>query len=156
MPLSLHRLVGRRYGFITPDGRHLAPTIFDQIQLFSAPRTVPETGIRSAWITCTGRAASGRFRPSRRARMATFGAGQGQRDGAGVCQSIRGPAAGRPWRHRPVPLPRRQQPRFWRRRQGQLPALLCRLPRGSVIDVWIKWREGDFAAAIAELTELLL
>jgi DNA primase len=27
---------------------------------------------------------------------------------------------------------------------------------GSVIDFWMKWREGDFAAAVTELAEMLL
>ena len=47
MPFGLHRLAGRRCGFITPDGEHLAPTIREQIRLFSAPQTVPEAAFEA-------------------------------------------------------------------------------------------------------------
>ena len=42
MPFGVHRLSGRRYGFITPDGNHLASTIREQIYAFSTLQTVPD------------------------------------------------------------------------------------------------------------------
>ena len=41
MPFGIHRLDGRRYHFVAHDGSPLAPTIRQQIQLFSTPQTVP-------------------------------------------------------------------------------------------------------------------
>jgi hypothetical protein len=41
LPLGVHRLTGRRYSFITPDGQPLAPTIREQIALLSSPVRVP-------------------------------------------------------------------------------------------------------------------
>jgi hypothetical protein len=41
LPLGVHRLTGRRYSFITPDGQPLAPTIREQIALLSSPARVP-------------------------------------------------------------------------------------------------------------------
>ncbi|MCK5428088.1 MAG: hypothetical protein KAI94_01380, partial [Anaerolineales bacterium] len=42
LPFGIHRRDGRRYGFINLEGQPLAPTLADQIQLLSAPQTVPE------------------------------------------------------------------------------------------------------------------
>lgn len=42
LPLGVHRLTGKRYHFITPDGRPLAPTIREQIRLLTHPQRVPE------------------------------------------------------------------------------------------------------------------
>ncbi len=42
MPFGVHRLTSQRYGFITPDGELLAPTIREQIDTLRAPETVPE------------------------------------------------------------------------------------------------------------------
>ena len=43
LPFGIHRKDGRRYGFVTPGGEPLAPTIRDQIRQFVRPQTVPET-----------------------------------------------------------------------------------------------------------------
>lgn len=42
LPLGRHRITGRRYHFITPEGKPLAPTIGDQIQLLAQPQLVPQ------------------------------------------------------------------------------------------------------------------
>jgi hypothetical protein len=56
---------------------------------------------------------------------------QGQRDGAGVCQPIRGPETNGKWRRRPVPVPRRPSPELWGQCGGQLLALVCGVRRGG-------------------------
>jgi hypothetical protein len=43
-----------------------------------------------------------------------FGEDQGQRDGTGVCEPIRGPEADGQRYHRPMPVPRRPPPELWR------------------------------------------
>ena len=42
LPFGIHRLTGRRYGFLKSDVRFLVPTIRDQIYILSAPETVPK------------------------------------------------------------------------------------------------------------------
>jgi len=47
MPFGVHRLTGRRYGFYTPDGSLLAPTIRAQIDALRAPETIPDTAFEA-------------------------------------------------------------------------------------------------------------
>jgi len=42
LPFGIHRKSGRRYGFYTPRGEPLAPTLRQQLMVLSAPETVPE------------------------------------------------------------------------------------------------------------------
>jgi hypothetical protein len=42
LPLGIHLKSGQQYTFITPDGRPLAPTIRDQVQLLTQPKRIPE------------------------------------------------------------------------------------------------------------------
>jgi hypothetical protein len=41
LPFGVHRKSGRRYGFYTSDGKPLAPTLREQINLLEKPQTVP-------------------------------------------------------------------------------------------------------------------
>lgn len=41
LPFGIHKKSGRRYGFYTPAGEPLAPTIRDQLQVLKKPETVP-------------------------------------------------------------------------------------------------------------------
>ena len=42
LPFGIHKKSGRRYGFYTPAGEPLAPTIREQLQVLRAPEIVPE------------------------------------------------------------------------------------------------------------------
>jgi hypothetical protein len=42
LPFGIHRKTGGRYGFFLPDGTALAPSLRQQIMLFSAPETISE------------------------------------------------------------------------------------------------------------------
>lgn len=42
LPFGVHKKSGRRYGFYTPAGEPLAPTLRAQLQVLRAPETVPE------------------------------------------------------------------------------------------------------------------
>ena len=50
IPFGVHRITGRRYGFITLDGKPLAPTIRQQIHAFSTPQTIPNEVV-NAYLT---------------------------------------------------------------------------------------------------------
>ena len=45
VPFGIHQLSGNRYGFITPEGENLAPTLREQISILSFPQTVSEADI---------------------------------------------------------------------------------------------------------------
>lgn len=42
LPFGIHKKSGRRYGFYTPAGELLAPTIREQLRVLKTPETVPE------------------------------------------------------------------------------------------------------------------
>ena len=97
------------------------------------PSNGPGSRFRSVWITCAGRASSGRFCSRRRARRATLGADQGERDGAGVCRPVRGLEANEEWRRRPGSFPCRPPAELWRQRRRELLALFC----------WLRLHTGE-------------
>ena len=45
LPFGIHRKNGKRYGFITPKGGLIAPTLFEQISMLSNPRTVEKAAL---------------------------------------------------------------------------------------------------------------
>ena len=47
LPLGRHRLTGKRYGFVTLEGKPLAPTIREQVALLANPDYVPQTFIEN-------------------------------------------------------------------------------------------------------------
>jgi hypothetical protein len=133
MPFGVHRLTGRCYGFYTADGYPLAPTIREQIYTLGAPETVPKAAFEGLPVIRIASTCGDTYGTARNADRHGFREDQGQRDGAGVCQSIRGSEANGKWCHRLVPLPRRPPPELWGQRRGQLLALLC----------WLRWGIGD-------------
>jgi hypothetical protein len=46
LPFGVHRLSGKRYGFITPDGQPLAPTLREQLRILEHVETVPLQAIQ--------------------------------------------------------------------------------------------------------------
>lgn len=46
LPLGKHRLTGRRYYFVTPEGDPIAPSVREQVRILSAPQKVPPAYIR--------------------------------------------------------------------------------------------------------------
>lgn len=51
MPFGVHRRSSQRYGFINPDGEQIAPTLRQQLQIFSTLQIVPEAAF-DAYRTC--------------------------------------------------------------------------------------------------------
>jgi len=49
LPFGIHRKDGKRYGFIHPCGKKLAPLLRDVIPMFYNPQTVPEAAFDSFW-----------------------------------------------------------------------------------------------------------
>jgi hypothetical protein len=148
---------GRRCGFITPDGRHLAPTIRDQIQLFSVPQTVPEAAFEgygsyvpaeplpavSAPVEEPTGSLSGRIKAS--ATVLEF-----------VSQDVdlkptANGALGLCLFHHDD-----HRPRFGVNDEGNYWHCLAGCGGGAVIDFWMKRRGCDSATAISELAEILL
>ncbi len=61
LPFGIHRKDRKRYGFVTPTGELLAPTLRDQVKLFYRPQTVPKAVL--ATLTTVGQSlpSSNRF-----------------------------------------------------------------------------------------------
>ena len=156
MPFGVHRLVGRRYGFITPGGRHLAPTIRDQIQLFSAPQTVPEAAFEAY-----GSHVPAEPLPAVSAPVEEPTGPLSERIKTSVTvlefvgryvdlQPTANGAIGR------CPFHDDHRPSFGVNDEGNYWNCWAGCGGGSVIDFWMKWRGCDFAAAIRELAEMLM
>ena len=156
MPFGVHRLTGRRYGFIAPDCRRLAPTIRDQIHFFSAPQTVPEAAFEAY-----GSHVPAEPLPAVSAPVEEPTGPLSERIKTSVTvlefvgryvdlQPTANGAIGR------CPFHDDHRPSFGVNDEGNYWNCWAGCGGGSVIDFWMKWRGCDFAAAIAQLAELLL
>jgi len=157
MPFGVHRLTDRRYGFITPDGRHLTPTIRDQIQHFSAPQTVAEAAFEaygshvpaeplpavSAPVEEPTGPLSERIKASVTVLefVSRYVGVQPAASGAiGLCL----------FRHDD------HRPSFGVNDEGNYWHCFAGCGGGSVVDFWMKWRGGGFAVTMMELAEMLM
>ena len=153
LPFGVHRKSGRRYGFYTPNGEPLAPTLSAQILALSAPLTVPERLFYHYGEYAAVPLPKPVFEPS---------------DAAGDRPSDRIKVAVKcyDFLSRYVPLSPsgrgrcpfhddqvasfsvNQEENYWHCFAG------C--GGGSVIDFWMNWRKVDFVTAVGELSEMLL
>ena len=131
LPFGVHRKTGQRYGFITPDGQPLAPTLSEQIRLLSAPQTVPMSFFeecRSVNEKPESAAPGGQIHRTRSQRHHPVRADQEQHQRAGFRQPLRRTL---PRRAGVMPVSRRSSSQFRGERGGQLLELLRRLRRGQ-------------------------
>ena len=156
MPFGVHWLTGRRYGFHTADGSPLAPTIREQIYALGAPETVPEAAFEAYRSLASSRPAAALTEPleastgmvsekikasvtvlefvSQYVDLKSTGSGA-----IGLC-----------------PFHDDHRPSFGVNDEGNYWHCFAGCGGGSVIDVWMKWRECDFTTAIRELAEMVL
>ncbi len=156
MPFGVHRLTGQRYGFITPDGECLAPTLREQIYALRAPETVPEAAFDAYRSFVSSEEAE---------------ASKTQLDAVSDILSEKIKASvtalefiGRYIDLKPTgsgalglcPFHDDNHPSFGVNTEGDFWHCFAGCGGGSVIDWWIKWRECDFTTAVRELAEMLL
>lgn len=161
LPFGLHQKSGRRYGFYTPAGEPLAPTLNEQIHVLGAAETV-QNGVFEHFAALAPiepkRDDSTRFKLSQRNVAIAEDAPVSERikaavtvrefvghyvelseDGKGLC----------PFHDDHIEsFAVNDKGNYWH-------CFACEMG-GSVIDFWMRWRECDFQLAIRELARLLL
>lgn len=163
LPLGRHRRTGRRYHFITSEGKPLAPTIRDQIQLLAQPQRVPQDFIEQILLD--------RPKPARPTSTSTFERPTRDVPGRTLSERLKNRISVYDFVSQFVELDQNgtgfcpfhddnhrsfgvnQDHNYWHCWAG------C--GGGSLIDFWMKWREingqdGSFTPTITELAKMLL
>ena len=156
MPFGFHRLTRRRYGFVTPDGGHLAPTIREQIHVLSAAQTVPEGAFDA-------------YRQLESSHPPPPATKPKEPPAVMVSEKVKASVTVLEFVSQYVdlklvsvgalglcPFHDDHRPSFGVNDEGNYWHCFAGCGGGSVIDFWMKWRECDFATAIAELAGMLL
>jgi len=162
LPFGIHRKNGRRYGFVQPTGEPLAPSLRDQVALFSRPQTVP----KAVFATLAKNIPT----PPQQNRFSTIPAAQ-----KGVCEvaetavlsvRIKGAISVRDFVGRYVALSEKGlglcpfhddlHPSFSVNDEGNYwHCFACNIG-GSIIDFWMRKQDCDFTTALSELAQQLL
>lgn len=153
LPFGVHKKDGRRYGFYTPQGAPLAPTLREQIMMLQAPQTVPERlfshyaeyaaapAPRPVFeaVDAPGEHVSDRLKAAISCRDFIASYVELTPNGRGKCPFHDDQVAS---------FSVNDAENYWHCFAG------C--GGGSIIDFWMRWRNTDFLAAINELAEMLL
>ena len=153
MPFGVHKLTGRRYGFYTPEGSPLAPTIREQILVLKAPETVPEATLKAY-----------RSFVSSRAVEAVTGSQEGPtgmvsekiKSSITVLEFVSRYVELRPTASGAIglcPFHNDEHPSFGVNVEQNYWHCFAGCGGGSVIDFWMRWRECDFTTAVRELAD---
>jgi hypothetical protein len=153
LPFGMHQRSGKRYGFIRPDGVWLAPSIREQIQLFTVPDTVPaemcehyralEPALPAARPIAAREVSAEILSERLKAAVIVL---------EFVSQYVPLSASGKGL----CPFHDDRQPSFSVNDRGNYWHCFAGCGGGSIIDFWMKWRDCDFTTAVSELAELLL
>lgn len=156
MPFGVHQLAQRRYGFITPDGEHLAPTIREQIYALGAHETVPAAAFEVYKTLASSQALEALKEPLEQPKDV-------------VSEKIKASVTVLEFVSRYVdlkpaasgalglcPFHDDQHPSFGVNEEGNFWNCFAGCGGGSVIDFWMKWRDCDFTTAVTELAGELL
>lgn len=153
LPFGVHRKSGKRYGFYTPTGEPLAPTLSEQILALSAPQAVPERLFAHYGEYASAPPAQPVFEP-------VDGVGERPSDRIKAAVSCHDfisrfvslSASGRGQ----CPFHDDQVASFSVNTQGNYWHCFAGCGGGSIIDFWMNWRKVDFVTAVGELSEMLL
>ena len=156
MPFGIHQLTGKRYGFVSPAGDPISPTLRGQIQALSFPQIV-STG---AVLRYQGFVPSEPPKPLPRS--------PGEASGT-VSERIKGSITamefiGQYVELKPTgsgglgycPFHDDQRKSFGVSAKGNYWSCFAGCGGGSIIDFWMKWRKIDFKTAVRELADMLL
>jgi hypothetical protein len=157
LPFGVHRKTGQRYGFFTPTGEMLAPTIGEQIRRLAHPLAASEAGFEAYRSYAVPPEAKALARPPRETE---------QMAGEWVSEKIKGAVTVEEFVGRFVNLDDRgwgfcpfhddQHKSFSVNREGGYWNCFAGCGGGSIIDFWMKYRDVDFTTAVKELAEMLL
>ena len=161
LPFGVHQRSGRRYGFVTPDGVPLAPTLRQQIQLLSRAATVPIP----VWERFLGIGTDAVAKSRKSPRSAPF-----RPDFVGdhtlSAAEIKGTITARQFILRFVeltpagmglcPFHDDHNPSFSVSDEENFWYCFACAEGGDIIDFWMKWRSCDFKTAIGDLSQMLM
>jgi hypothetical protein len=156
MPFGVHRLTGRRYGFYTPDGSALAPTIREQIHALGTPETIPEAAFQAyrsfvppqpvEVVTEPPEELTGTLSERIKASVTVL-------EFVSQYVDLKPTASGAVGL---CPFHDDHHPSFGVNTEGNYWHCFAGCGGGSVIDFWMKWRGCDFITAVRELAEMVL
>lgn len=153
LPFGVHQKTGLRYGFVTPEGSPLAKTLIDQIQLLSAPKTVPIGAIAYYRNTASKQPQKAETKPAE-APNGTLS----ERIKASVSvldfvgRYVKLSPSGRGL----CPFHDDQHSSFSVNIEQNYWSCFAGCGGGSIIDFWMKWTQSDFKNAVRELANKLL
>jgi hypothetical protein len=153
LPFGIHRRSGRRYGFITPTGAALAPTVRQQLAALKNPETVSEAAF-SAYQSRV----DGRFEPKPMVvTLATAETVSGRiKQSVSVLEfvsqfvDLSAKGVGK------CPFHADEHESFAVNDRGNYWHCFAGCGGGSAIDFWMKRQGCDFTTAVTELAKMLL
>ena len=152
LPFGVHRKTGLRYGFITPERAPLAASLAAQVQILSAPKTVPEDFIkRNLTRSPTTRPApvSGGIEHSTKPLSERIKESISVRDFVSRYVELSPTGRGK------CPFHDDQQASFAVNADGNYWHCFAGCGGGSIIDFWMKLQGCDFTSAIHQLADIL-
>jgi len=155
MPFGVHRLTGERYGFITPDGEPLAPTMLDQIQMLSSHESVSK-GIIDSYRQHSLSLSPKAILDSPESPRETLS--DRIKDSITVLEFVSRYVDLKPVGSGAIglcPFHEDHNPSFGVNDKGNYWHCFAGCGGGSVIDFWMKWRGCEFTEALIELAGLL-
>jgi hypothetical protein len=154
MPFGIHRLTGKRYGFYTPDGLPLAPTIQAQIEKLTDPHLVSDSRLldyRSNAPQRPQKIIAERFYDN--ADTATQIKNKIKvHDFVGKYVDLKPSSSGAIGL---CPFHDDHHPSFSVNDRENYWHCFAGCGGGSVIDFWMKWRDCAFSVAVNELAQML-
>jgi hypothetical protein len=156
MPFGVHRISGRRYGFVTAEGHPLAPTIREQIIVLADPQTVAQERIQyfqSYWLSTQSGCVDQRMARSKELLSERIKAEISVIDFVSEYVRLKPTSSGAIGL---CPFHDDHRSSFGVNVKGNYWYCFAGCGGGSIIDFWMKWKGCDFTAALKELADMLL
>jgi len=153
LPFGVHQKSGLRYGFFTPDGEPLAPTLSEQIHALSSPQAVPEEIFEA--YRAVGKHDIGNVGPRLQVAVGETISQQIKTRVSVydfVSQYIELSSSGKGL----CPFHDDQNASFSVNGEENYWHCFAGCGSGTVIDFWMKWQGCDFTTGVKELAKILL
>lgn len=153
LPFGVHRLTGKRYPFIHPDGSLLAHNIRGQISILAQPKTVPDDVFLSYQKLAPSPVIT--HQPGEGSQDALWGKIKERAsaiDFIGAFVPLKRTATGGVGK---CPFHQDDHDSFGVNAKGNYWNCFAGCGGGTIIDFWMKWRGIEFSDAVNELADLL-